>query len=110
MKILLLLALIWPIQADKAPKAIQEEGHWKVATCIQATFTLDIVVHLPNENTTVSVPQDAKVLPMMSHCGTKDDQDLQQLALEWDTIPKNDTNVNLHREIFISFRRNKTLG
>jgi len=109
MKILFLLALIWPIQAEKEGPEIAQEPQWKVDNCILANFTLDILVQLPTENVTVSVPQEAKVLST-SHCGTKDDQDLQVLALGWDFVPKNDSHVNLHRTISISFKRNKTLG
>ena len=106
MKILFHLALIWPIQAQNEG----QEAQWKVDNCILANFTLKILVKLPTENVTVTVPQEAKVDPAQSHCGTKDDQDLQVLALQWDFVPKNDTSVKLHRTISISFKRNKTLG
>jgi len=78
-----------------------------------ANFTLDIQIHLnksqPNDTTIVSVPQNAQVLPF-SHCGTKDDKDIQVLALGWEHKQENDTANMLHREIQISFRRNETLG
>jgi len=110
MKILFLLALIWPIQAQNEGQEIGQEAQWKVDNCILANFTLKILVKLPTENVTVTVPQEAQVDPAQSHCGTKDDQDLQVLALQWDFVPKNDTSVKLHRTISISFKRNKTLG
>ena len=111
MRILFILALIWPIQAQSEPN--KAEGQWKVDKCIMANFTLDIQIHLnksqPNDTTIVSVPQSAQVLPI-SHCGAKDDKDIQVLALGWEHKQENDTANMLHREIQISFRRNETLG
>ena len=115
MKILILLALTAPILAiQKSPNQSEvDESQWKVGDCILANFTLDIQVHLnktqPNATTVVHIPQDAKVLPR-SHCGTKDNPDLQVLALGWTVQPKNDTTKTLYREISISFKRNTTLG
>jgi len=115
MKILILLALTAPILAiQKSPNQSEvDESQWKVGDCILADFTLDIQVHLnktqPNATTVVHIPQDAKVLPR-SHCGTKDNPDLQVLALGWTVQPKNDTTKTLYREISISFKRNTTLG
>ena len=88
-------------------------GPWKVENCILANFTLDIQIHLnnsnPNETTIVSIPPTAKVQDT-SNCGTKEDKNIQILDLEWEDIPKNDSQVSLKREISISFRRNATLG
>ena len=110
MKPLSILLILAPLLVSgEYDNTSRKVGTWNVNKCILAqfsmNFTLELTNYKPNQTEIITVPSTA-VVNNKSSCG--DEKSDQMLVLTWTDKAKNDSSVDLDREITISFRRNLT--
>jgi hypothetical protein len=95
---------------EKAPALSADTGNWTVGNCILAQFAMEITLHPnktdANSTLTVKVPADAQVDKAQTNCG----KDIQLMKLVWTETAKNDSTVELHRNLTIEFGKINNTG